>query len=110
MASKFETLYNTLLTEAGIDPTEEQPADPQAAAQAQQDVQPQVPSPEEVQEPTADVTSEGKKFLVELARQALAVDPDMIPATEKELFNIEITNENAEEILKRIQSMVDLYS
>lgn len=105
---KFEALYNTLLTEAGLDPDQQAQ---QGAPAPQQQVQPQVPSPQEqAAEPTADVTSEGKKFLIELARQALAVDPDNIPATEKDIFNIEITAENAEQILQRIQTVVDLYS
>ena len=72
--------------------------------------QPQVPSPQDIQEPQQDITSEGKKFLVELVLKALSVDPDNIPATEKSIFNTEVTTSNAEEVLKKLQYIVDLYS
>jgi hypothetical protein len=117
--SKFDALYRTyeaniriggdIVSEA-VPPQGQPPAQPPAApAAGPQSVQPQTPAPTEVKEPTADVTSEGKKFLVELALKALSVDPDNITATEKEIFNTEVTTENADQILSRIQGIVDLY-
>lgn len=120
--SNFKKLFNehmsflaneegSILSEAlpPTDPSQQGGQPPAPAGTGPESVQPQTPAPQEVKEPQADITSEGKKFLVELARQALAVDPDNITATDKDLFNIEITTENADEILQRIQSIVDLY-
>jgi hypothetical protein len=117
--SKFDTLYRSyeanirigsdVVSEALQPPGQPQQTAAPAPQEGPQSVQPQTPAPQEVKEPTADVTSEGKKFLVELALKALAVDPDNITATEKEIFNTEITTENADQILSRIQGIVDLY-
>lgn len=117
--SKFQSLYNTLesqLTESQLTEvvTEASPIGQSAPpapvpAQGPQSVQPQTPAPQEVKEPQADVTSEGKKFLVELALKALSVDPDHITETDKDIFNTPITTDNADDMLKRIQSIVDLY-
>ena len=108
MSKKFETLYNQVLQEADQFPPENMGAPATA-------VQPQVPSEKEVQhakkeEPQPDVTSEGKKFLVELAVRALSVDTANLPASEKDIFNTPVTTKNADEILKRVQSIIDLYS
>lgn len=123
--SKFDLLYRTFESNLKIDPTiteafppvnpgqptqgNQAPQQPPPAAQGPKSVQPQTPAPQEIKEPTQDVTSEGKKFLVELALKALAVDPDNITASEKEIFNTQVTRENADALLKRIQSVVDLY-
>lgn len=116
--SKFDQLYrkydselNIQLDEAVVpQQTNQAPAAAaEAGAQPGAGVQPQVPAPQEVKEPQADVTSEGKKFLVQLAVQALGVDPDNLSATDKDIFTTEVTVQNADEMLKRLQSIVDLY-
>ena len=116
--SKFISLYreySSTLTEA-VDENGNLVDDPPAndgtdeAKTGVDKEQPQVPSTEEIQEPKQDITSEGKKFLVELTLKALSVNPDNIPATEKAIFNTEVTTSNAEEILKKLQYIVDLYS
>lgn len=112
--SKFTSLYreySSTLTEA-VDENGNLVDDTNAGEQKTEDNtdQPQVPSTEEVKEPKQDITSEGKKFLVELILKALSVDPDNIPATEKSIFNTDVTTSNAEEVLKKLQYVVDLYS
>lgn len=112
--SKFTSLYreySSTLTEA-VDENGNLVDDTNAGEQKTEDNtdQPQVPSTEDIQEPKQDITSEGKKFLVELILKALSVDPDNIPATEKSIFNTEVTTSNAEEVLKKLQYIVDLYS
>lgn len=118
--SKFISLYreySSTLTEAVdeegnlVDDNEGSDTSGDTAEDAAGDTdQPQVPSPQDIQEPQQDVTSEGKKFLVELTLKALSVNPDNIPATEKAIFNTEVTTSNAEETLKKLQYIVDLYS
>lgn len=110
MSKKFEMLYNQVLQEAEGDGFP-----PENTEVPQNSVQPQVPSNKEVQhakkeETQPDVTSEGKKFLVELAVRALGVDTSNLPASEKDIFNTPVTTKNADEILKRVQSIIDLYS
>lgn len=112
--SKFTSLYreySSTLTEA-VDENGNLVDDTNAGEQKTEDNtdQPQVPSTEDIQEPKQDITSEGKKFLVELILKALSVDPDNIPATEKSIFNTDVTTSNAEEVLKKLQYIVDLYS
>lgn len=112
--SKFTSLYreySSTLTEA-VDENGNLVDDTNAGEQKTEDNtdQPQVPSTEDIQEPKQDITSEGKKFLVELILKALSVDPDNIPATEKSIFNTEVTTSNAEDVLKKLQYIVDLYS
>ncbi len=112
--SKFTSLYreySSTLTEA-VDENGNLVDDTNAGEQKTEDNtdQPQVPSTEDIQEPKQDITSEGKKFLVELILKALSVDPDNIPATEKSIFNTDVTTSNAEEVLKKLQYVVDLYS
>lgn len=112
--SKFTSLYreySSTLTEA-VDENGNLVDDTNAGEQKTEDNtdQPQVPSTEDIQEPKQDITSEGKKFLVELILKALSVDPDNIPATEKSIFNTDVTTSNAEEVLKKLRYIVDLYS
>jgi len=106
--SKFDKLYKTyessIINEADV-------------AQQQPDVgvnsdQPQIPGPTEQPqqaEPTTDLTSEGKKFLVDLALKSLAIDPNKITTTDKNIFTTQVTKENANEMLQKIQTLVDLY-
>ena len=105
--SKFQNLFNTLSSQLVSEAGEQPPTDPSVDPSAQQ--QPQVPAPQEVQPPQS-LTAEGKKFLIELALKALGVGPEKLTATDKSIFGTEVTQENADEILKRIQTIVDLYS
>lgn len=111
---KFNELVRVYESQIKLDPDLYTEADdnvpPVPPVKGDDNVQPQVPNSAEVKEPTADVTSEGKKFLVELALKALSVNPNNITSTDKEIFNTEVTTDNADEVLKRIQSLVDLYS
>jgi len=87
--------------------------DQSGAQQGQQPVAPgdptqggpaaQVP---EVPAPTRPLTTEGKRFMIELALKALAYNPDHIAEPEKDIFSNEVTIENAEEILEHIQRIV----
>lgn len=52
------------------------------------------------------LTTEGKRFMIELALKALAYNPDHIAEPEKDIFSNEVTPENAEEILEKIQRIV----
>ena len=113
--SKFQSLYNEYASQIdeALQPGVQQQAvttneAPAAAAEAG-NVQPQVPTQQEAA-PPAPVTSEGKKFLVELALKALAVDPDTLTSADKALFSTQITTDNADQVLKQIQTIVDLYS
>jgi len=115
--NKFDTLYRTFESNLSISPSiigEALPNEAPVAGNQQQtgpnSNQPQTPAPAEVKQPAEAVTTEGKKFLVELALKALSVDPDNITATDKDIFNTEITVENADDMLQRIQAIVDLYS
>ena len=53
--------------------------------------------------PPKPLTTEGKRFMVELALKALAYNPDHIADPEKDIFTNEVTPENAEEMLEKIQ-------
>jgi hypothetical protein len=87
------------------------PGDPMAAAGGAPEGMP----PEMQQEPEEPpkepevkaLTSEGRRFLVDLSLKALAFDPDSLSASDKALFDSEVTPENAEEVLERVQQIVD---
>lgn len=53
----------------------------------------------------AQLTSEGKRFMIELALKALAFDPHNMADADKGIFDEEVTAENGEDILKRIQNI-----
>lgn len=68
--------------------------------------------PELPEEPKAEpevkpLTTEGRRFLVDLALKALAFNPDSLTAADKALFDSEVTTENAEEVLERVQHILD---
>ncbi len=63
------------------------------------------PSPDET--PAAPVTSQGKVFLIDLALKALAVDPNTINQYDKAVFNQAVTPQNAEDVLKKIQNIIE---
>jgi|688.fasta_scaffold223126_2 hypothetical protein len=76
--------------------------------------QPPAPAPEQpaapeqpVQEPKP-LTSEGKVFLIDYIRKALAIDPGTLTPDEKAVFNEpEVNSENGEEILNRLQEIIN---
>jgi hypothetical protein len=53
------------------------------------------------------VTTEGKKFLIEIMIKALAFDPDHLSEFDKSIFDEEVTIDNAEEVLKKIEAIVE---
>ena len=61
-----------------------------------------VPAPEEPK----PLTSEGARYLTELALKALAFDPNNLPDTDKDIFTQDVTQENAQDLLERIQQIV----
>ena len=78
-------------------------ADISAQDPAQQQPQQQEPPPEEKPKP---LTSEGARYLTELALKALAFNPDNLPDADKQIFTQDVTPENAQETLERIQQIV----
>lgn len=52
------------------------------------------------------LTTEGKRYLVELALKALQFDPSHLTASDVSLFDQPVTTENAEEILDQINSIL----
>jgi hypothetical protein len=111
MKSKF----NTLLVKAGAEYllTEEDlraPVDaPSGLGEVQQN--PQGDFGQEEQPPEQDepekLTSEGKRFLIEVALKALSINPEQISEQDRSIFAEEVTSHNADEILCRIQTIVD---
>ncbi len=119
--SKFNKLYNTYFSDVrNINEADDTPnlinkpptnnPNQETKNTGPDSIQPQTPAPEEVKEPTQDLTSEGKKFLIELALKALSVNPENITTTDKDIFDTEVTAENADSILQRLRSIVDVYS
>lgn len=56
------------------------------------------------------ITSEGKRFMVEMVVKALAFDPQNMSDEDKDIFNQDITPENADEILNRIEQIISASS
>ena len=52
------------------------------------------------------MTSEGKMFLVDLARKALAFDPERLPEFDRDVLGTVVTPQNADAVLKDIQRIV----
>ena len=84
--------------------TEEEASMPTAPA----DLDPAGGAPGAVQPPVAPkgVTTEGKRFMIELLVKALAFDPTHLSEFDISIFDEEVTAENAENILGRIKSIV----
>lgn len=66
------------------------------------------PAPEQPQAEPQPLTSAGKVFLIDYVRKALAVDPGTLTADEKAIFNEpEVNAENGDQILNRLQEIID---
>ena len=52
------------------------------------------------------LTTEGKRFLIEISLKALAFDPAHIADQDRGIFMDEVTSENAESILEKIEAIV----
>ena len=76
------------------------PADAMGMAMAPGPIAPPVPEKK-------TLTSEGKKFLIELILHALAIDPDDLTQGEKSIFDEEITIENADDLLEKLRNIID---
>jgi len=105
--SKFNKLvnniYSNILLEADAIP---------APAAMPQDGGATAPEPAEPPAPPAPaeapvLSSEGKKFLVELALKALSVNPDQLSEVDKAIFETQVTTENANEVAERIRNLVE---
>jgi hypothetical protein len=104
--SKFNKLvnniYSNILLEADAVP---------APAAMPQDGGATVPAPDAASAPAPVeapvLSSEGKKFLVELALKALSVNPDQLSESDKAIFETQVTTENADQIAERIRNLVE---
>lgn len=106
--SKFNELLQKvgaqyLLTEAELNP------DQSAIPDVQQDpaATPATPAPEQGAQEPQKLTVEGKRYLIEVALKALSLDPNTLSEQDKTIFNEEVTAENADTILQRLQSIID---
>jgi hypothetical protein len=63
------------------------------------------PAPAPAEAPA--LSSEGKKFLVELALKALSVSPDELSEADKAIFETQVTTENADQVADRIRNLVE---
>jgi hypothetical protein len=52
------------------------------------------------------LTAEGKVFLIDLARKALAFNPQQLPEFDTEVLGTTVTPQNADAVLKDIQRIV----
>lgn len=68
---------------------------------------PELPEEPKEEPEVKPLTTEGRRFLVDLALKALAFNPDSMTAADKALFDSEVTTENAEEVLERVQHILD---
>jgi hypothetical protein len=105
--SKFNKLvnniYSNILLEADAAPAPAaMPQDGGATAPAPAEA-PAAPAPAEA----PPLSSEGKKFLVELALKALSVSPDELSESDKSIFETQVTTQNADQIAERIRNLVE---
>ncbi len=106
---KFDNLvssvYSRILLEQKAIPQNGGPVQPDQEEPAAQNSEP-APEQEPVAEPQP-ITPEGKVFLIDLIRKALAISPDSLTPEEKGIFNDpEIQSDNAEDILTKLQQIV----
>ena len=113
MKKKFNAIidnyYANVVFEGQVPPPQGIPQDggpvgaPAPGGQAPAPAAPPPPAPEAPK----PLTSEGKKFLVELALKALAVDPSSISEQDKSIFETPVTTANADQIADRIKQIVE---
>lgn len=83
------------------------PTDPSAMGAQGPEALPELPEEPKEEPEVKPLTTEGRRFLVDLALKALAFNPDSMTAADKALFDSEVTTENAEEVLERVQHILD---
>lgn len=99
-------IYSNILLEADAVPAPASiPQDGGATAPAPAEAPAPAPEPQPAE--PLPLSSEGKKFLVELALKALSVNPDSLSASDKAIFETEITTQNADEVADLIRSLVE---
>ena len=111
---KFDNLVNNVYSRILLEQDQQaipqnggpvQPGAAQAAPAAPAPAAPP-PAPEPPAEPEK-ITPEGKLFLVDLIRKALAISPDSLSPEEKSVFSdSEIQSDNVEEILNKLQQII----
>lgn len=114
---KFDTLVNSVYSKILLE--QEQQAIPQNGGpvqpgaptdqlpQAQAAAPAEEPPPAEEPAPAEPLSSEGKVFLVDLIRKALAISPDSLSPDEKAVFSkptVQATN--ADEILEELERII----
>lgn len=83
-----------------------QPGPPVLEPVAPAPVPEEPPPPEELPQPEK-LTSEGKMFLIDLIRKALAISPESLTPEEKGVFSAaEIQADNAEDTLSKLQQII----
>jgi len=86
--------------EQQLDAAMPQPGADSALPQGAPSASPQAPQP---------LTSEGKVFLIDLIKRALAISPDNISQQDKAVFNEKLTTENADTVLKKLQNIIEQF-
>ena len=71
---------------------------------------PVAPAPEEEEEEPAKPTSKERMDLVQLALDALSIDPNDLEAPEKVVFKNEVNPENAKKKRKQIETIVTYHT
>ena len=71
---------------------------------------PVAPAPEEEEEEPAKPTSKERMDLVQLALDALSIDPNDLEAPEKVVFKNEVNPENAKKKRKQIETIVTYHN
>jgi hypothetical protein len=85
------------------------PSSPPQGMQGSPNISPQGPSMPDLPPGDPEVvklSSEGRRYLVDLALKALSFDPDDISDPDKGVFDVDVTTENAEKVLKQIRSIL----
>jgi hypothetical protein len=95
------------------DPMAAPPMDPAAAPPPPAPMAappPVAPAPEEEEEEPAKPTSKERMDLVQLALDALSIDPNDLEAPEKVVFKNEVNPENAKKKRKQIETIVTYHN
>lgn len=103
---RLQEFYTNLLEAHPSIPQDGGPVVPPPPADTAPAAVPAAPPPA-APEPPKPLTSEGKRFLVELALKALAVNPDSISPADKAIFETQVTVENADEVANRIAQITE---
>lgn len=107
---KFDKLISEQLSRLDEAPVQQpagaqeapQPNDPAAASK----LPPSPTTPDASAAQQTAINPEGKVFLVDLARKALAFDPHQLPEFDREVLGTNVTADNADTVLKDIQRIL----